>query len=293
MKFSKWMFLCGLLLLALTVLIACGKGDEPAPSSTPGSDSQQTSADGSDNPTGGSGSPSADNGTQTPPAHVHSYDTVSVTEPTCDTKGYTTHTCSCGDHYEDTYVAATGHSWSETGADYFSCSTCTDTLDTSSATSAGLTYQAVFPKESYTVIGYKVTGFTVETDSFPSNLVIPPLHDGKPVIAIGDHAFSVSAYLGLKRLMSVTIPDSVISIEKYAFSNCTNLETVNLPQSIVKMGADPFNQTEYREMNTQNGLFYAGTALVSISWNIDNLVVREGTTVIADEACQTAFTLKQ
>jgi|GEM_PF-5742932 len=39
----------------------------------------------------------------------HSYNSV-VTAPTCEEKGYTTHTCSvCGDAYEDSYVDATGH----------------------------------------------------------------------------------------------------------------------------------------------------------------------------------------
>ncbi len=41
-------------------------------------------------------------------AHKHNYTSV-VTEPTCTEKGYTTHTCSCGDSYVDTYVDALGH----------------------------------------------------------------------------------------------------------------------------------------------------------------------------------------
>lgn len=39
----------------------------------------------------------------------HDYETE-VTPPTCTEKGYTTHTCHCGDSYVDTYVDATGHS---------------------------------------------------------------------------------------------------------------------------------------------------------------------------------------
>ncbi len=40
------------------------------------------------------------------PAHIHSY-TSAVTPPTCKDKGFTTHTCECGDSYKDTYVDAT------------------------------------------------------------------------------------------------------------------------------------------------------------------------------------------
>ena len=39
--------------------------------------------------------------------HTHSY-TSEVTAPTCVAQGYTTHTCSCGDEYVDSYVDATG-----------------------------------------------------------------------------------------------------------------------------------------------------------------------------------------
>lgn len=42
------------------------------------------------------------------PEHTHSY-TATVTNPTCTEKGYTTHKCSCGDFYVDTYVDAKGH----------------------------------------------------------------------------------------------------------------------------------------------------------------------------------------
>ena len=70
-------------------------------------------------------------------AHEHSYTAV-VTPPTCTEKGYTTHTCACGDSYVDTYVDALGHSWdngkvtkepteTETGVKTFTCTRCGET----------------------------------------------------------------------------------------------------------------------------------------------------------------------
>ena len=56
-------------------------------------------------------------------AHVHSYASI-VTAPTCTEKGYTTHTCACGDSYVDSYTDALGHSygtWKQTKAP-----TCTE-----------------------------------------------------------------------------------------------------------------------------------------------------------------------
>ena len=45
------------------------------------------------------------------PALGHDYEDT-VTAPTCEEQGYTTHTCSrCGDTYVDTYVNAKGHDW--------------------------------------------------------------------------------------------------------------------------------------------------------------------------------------
>jgi len=70
-------------------------------------------------------------------SHTHSYKDV-VTAPTCTEKGYTTHTCSCGDSYVDTYVDALGHAWdegkvtkpateAETGVKTFTCTRCGET----------------------------------------------------------------------------------------------------------------------------------------------------------------------
>ena len=44
------------------------------------------------------------------PATGHHHNAV-VTAPTCTAKGYTTHTCACGDSYKDRYTNALGHSY--------------------------------------------------------------------------------------------------------------------------------------------------------------------------------------
>ena len=70
-------------------------------------------------------------------SHTHSYKAV-VTAPTCTSKGYTTHTCACGDSYVDTYVDALGHAWdngkvtkeptaTETGVRTYTCTRCSET----------------------------------------------------------------------------------------------------------------------------------------------------------------------
>lgn len=53
------------------------------------------------------------------PGHTHSYAST-VTAPTCTEKGYTKHTCSCGDSYMDTYVDA-GHKLVDVPAQAATC----------------------------------------------------------------------------------------------------------------------------------------------------------------------------
>ena len=70
-------------------------------------------------------------------SHTHSYKDV-VTAPTCTEKGYTTHTCACGESYRDGYTAALGHAWdngkvtkepteTETGVRTYTCTRCSET----------------------------------------------------------------------------------------------------------------------------------------------------------------------
>lgn len=55
----------------------------------------------SSNPTSNTNTPSTSK--PSTPAHTHSY-SKKVTAATCTKKGYTTHTCSCGDSYKDNYT---------------------------------------------------------------------------------------------------------------------------------------------------------------------------------------------
>ena len=86
-------------------------------------------------------------------SHTHSYKAI-VTAPTCTAKGYTTHTCSCGDSYVDTYTDALGHAWdsgkvtkqptaTETGVRTYTCTRCsatkTETIPAGGCPSAGFT----------------------------------------------------------------------------------------------------------------------------------------------------------
>ena len=98
-------------------------------------------------------------------AHEHSYTAV-VTAPTCTEKGYTTHTCSCGHSYVDTYTDALGHAWdsgkvtkqpteTETGVKTYTCTRCGETkTEVIPALSHEHSYKAVVTDPTCTAKGY-------------------------------------------------------------------------------------------------------------------------------------------
>ena len=94
--------------------------------------------------------------TETTPATGHSY-TAAVTAPTCTEKGYTTYTCKrCGDHYTANEVAALGHDYAETTVP----ATCTENGSvTHTCTRCGNSYTETLPAtgHTYTVSGSEAT----------------------------------------------------------------------------------------------------------------------------------------
>ena len=55
------------------------------------------------------------------------------------------------------------------------------------------------------------------------------------------------AFMNCTELTSVEIPDSVISISINAFRNCTSLENIKIPESVVFIGSSAFEGTKYLE----------------------------------------------
>lgn len=75
--------------------------------------------------------------------------------------------------------------------------------------------------------GYKVTGKGTCTDK--NIIVIPRMHQGKPVVAIGDSAFS--RYRAPLQVIGFDIPDTVVSIGQEAFFDLS-IGTLTLPRSL-------------------------------------------------------------
>jgi|GEM_PF-1739741 len=65
---------------------------------------------------------------------------------------------------------------------------------------------------------------------------IPSEYNGLPVTIIGSTAFFNGS-----SLTSVTIPDSVTSIEMAAFQNCSGLTSITIPDSVTRIGDSAFS----------------------------------------------------
>ena len=95
----------------------------------------------------------------------------------------------------------------------------------------------------------------IETDSKTlvfgcKNSIIPT--DGS-VTSIGDYAFS-----GCSGLTSIIIPDSVTSIGNSVFSGCNGLTSITIPDSVMNIGDGMFYGCDNLEYNQYDNAYYLG-----------------------------------
>jgi hypothetical protein len=98
------------------------------------------------------------------------------------------------------------------------------------------------------------------------------------VTSIGDCAFS-----GCTALTSISIPNSVTSIGEYAFENCAALTSISIPNSVTYIGKQALNSTGYYE-SQPNGVVYIDNCAIGVKGSISDLTFKAGTRLIASEA---------
>ncbi len=83
---------------------------------------------------------------------------------------------------------------------------------------------------------YSVTGTEDNAEIVCGKVVLPSVHNGKPVTSI-----SQSAFFMCDKLTSVIIPDSITEIGVNAFARCANLVRAELPSGLKKLEKGAFS----------------------------------------------------
>lgn len=112
------------------------------------------------------------------------------------------------------------------------------------------------------------------------HLEIPSEYNGKPVTIIGASAFASQIDIG-----RVTIPDSVTTIEKEAFSDCPNLTKVSLAGSVTDIGESAFeNCVSMEEITGLDSVDFVGKKAFEWCRRLKNVEFSNKLTTISDSA---------
>ena len=100
-----------------------------------------------------------------------------------------------------------------------------------------------------------------------------------PVTHISDWAFAMCP-----GLVSVTIPNSVISIGDRAFYGSMGLSNVNIPSSVTTIGVEAFYSCYMTSIDIPNSITIIGDGLFSLCSNLTNVTIPNSVTTIGDHA---------
>jgi len=144
--------------------------------------------------------------------HIHAY-TDTVTAPTCKEQGYTTHSCSCGHSYVDSYVDALGHSYGKDGL----CIRC----GVQSPDPTGTCGTVTWVLRDDVLILTPTDGAEGTMTAYASAAKYP----------WSDYADDIS---------EIEVGEGVLNVSSFAFADMGRLESVFLSETVEKIGEGAF-----------------------------------------------------
>ena len=116
-------------------------------------------------------------------------------------------------------------------------------------------------------------GTCVDTD-----VIIPDSYNGIPVTSLGDGAFSHCS-----DLTSIIIPDSVTTIGKETFSMCTNLTSVSIGKNLSRIGDGAFGDCyKLTNVNIPDSVTAIGKNAFASCQNITSIIIPSSVTILGD-----------
>ncbi|MFD0702859.1 leucine-rich repeat domain-containing protein [Slackia equolifaciens] len=100
------------------------------------------------------------------------------------------------------------------------------------------------------------------------------------VTSIGDHAFSWCT-----DLTEITIPESVTSIGDHAFRGCSSLTQITIPEGVTSIGDHAFSEcSSLTQITIPEGVTSIGDGAFSYCYGLTQIAIPEGVTSIGDVA---------
>ena len=138
----------------------------------------------------------------------------------------------------------------------------------------------IFEEDEYG--GYSVKARYID---MPARIVIPSVHEGKPVTSIAKGGFSRFSENFPCCYDEIVIPDSVVVIKEEAFYYCTTLRSVTIPEGVTKIGYSAFYSCKgLTEIDLPSTLTKIGNGAFSYCMGLTSLVIPEGVTELGEYA---------